>query len=500
MRRLGPCAIALACACSHAPAAVERRPAFLELESEHFSLVTDVPERDGRETLRQLEDVRAALLEGSWRRALPAGEKLRVLQFRSGAELHEFASPGMDAFYQRIDLFGEPMLVMSTEQGPAHSAVLKHELAHALHAGFLLRTPRWFSEGMACYLETLRYDALTDRYVIGEPSAPRLAYLRMHPEIDFARMLSMSTREAVLLRDDGYAFQSAGWLAVFYLANERRTQLDAYIQRLAQGDDPEKAFAAVGLSREGLVRALVPYRETQTRRRIEPTTWESDYRFSEVHLVPWRGEVRVGALAPADVEALRAELFFLSPGIARAEARVEQAAEAADAALRLDPAHPLALAVHLAMSPTGDNPALLGRIRSAAASRPDDFRAQLLLALALPRDEASQQRDALARAAALAPRNAPVLNALAWHDVTHGRVHDALPVAEEAARLAPGNAAVLDTLATALAVSSRCPEATRVEERAIEIAGERASAEFRRQMLARLDAMRAGCGAVPLEY
>ena len=46
--------------------------------------------------------------------------------------------------------------------------VLKHELAHAQHGSFLPRNPRWFFEGLACYLETLRYQG--GRYVLGEPS------------------------------------------------------------------------------------------------------------------------------------------------------------------------------------------------------------------------------------------------------------------------------------------------------------------------------------------
>jgi len=110
-----------------------------------------------------------------------------------------------------------------------------------------------------------------------------------------------------------------------------------------------------------------------------------------------------------------------------------------------------------------------------------------------------ERRAALVRAAELAPENAAVLNALAWHDLTHGRVQQALPVARKAAELAPGRAAVLDTYATALAKASRCAEAVRVEERAVELTAEHASGELRGRLLARLDALRAGCAAVPLD-
>ena len=69
------------------------------------------------------------------------------------------------------------------------NVVLKHELAHALHGAFLPRSPRWFFEGLACYLETLQYDAARDLYLIGAPSEDRLQYLRYHPETDFLKTL-----------------------------------------------------------------------------------------------------------------------------------------------------------------------------------------------------------------------------------------------------------------------------------------------------------------------
>src|SRR5690242_10802463 len=119
--------LAIAGACSHAQA--PRRPGeFLELESEHFTLAADLPDDYARDTLRELESVRAALAQAAWHVPANGAGKLRVVQFASTAELHQFASRAIDAFYQPVDLFGEPMLVLTTEQGPAQSTVLKHEL------------------------------------------------------------------------------------------------------------------------------------------------------------------------------------------------------------------------------------------------------------------------------------------------------------------------------------------------------------------------------------
>ena len=448
-----------------------------------------------------MENVLAALFQGSWHGDALPREKLRVLQLASARDLHQFASPTMSAFYQPVDLFGEPMLVMSTEEGGSENVVLKHELAHALHGTFLPRSPRWFFEGLACYLETMQFDPARDLYLIGAPSEDRLQYLRYHPETNYGRVLTLPTREAVLLSgQEGYAFQSASWLLVFHLANERGKQLDDYIRRLARREDAQAAFdtAFHGLRGEELAEEVARYLQTLPR-HLDSAEAQVRYRFRNVRIPSWNGPLQAREVPAAEVEALRAELFFLSPGLPRPQAHLAESRRALETALRLDPSHPLALAVEMALPENASEPPPLERIRAAAAHRPGDYRAQMLLALAVGGQRPEERRASLVRAAELAPENAAVLNALAWHDLTHGRAEQALPVAQKAAELAPARAAVLDTYATALAKASRCAEAVRVEERAVELTAEHASGELRRRLIARLDAMRAGCADVPLD-
>ena len=493
--------IALICACAHAGTVPAPSTQFVEVEGSHFVLLTDLPRAAALESVRRMENVLAALFQGSWHGDALPREKLRVLQLASARDLHQFASPTMSAFYQPVDLFGEPMLVMSTEGGESENVVLKHELAHALHGTFLPRSPRWFFEGLACYLETLQYDPARDLYLIGAPSDDRLQYLRYHPETDYLGVLTLPTPVAVLLSgQEGYAFQSASWLLVFYLANERGKQLDDYIRRLARREDAQAAFdtAFYGLRGEELAEEVARYLQTLPR-HLDSAEAQVRYRFRNVRIPPWNGPLQAREVPAAEVEALRAELFFLSPGLPRAQAHLAESRRALETALRLDPSHPLALAVEMALPENASAPPPLERIRAAAAHRPGDYRAQMLLAFAVGGQRPEERRASLVRAAELAPENAAVLNALAWHDLTHGRAEQALPVAQKAAELAPARAAVLDTYATALAKASRCAEAVRVEERAVELTAEQASDELRRRLIARLDAMRAGCADVPLD-
>ena len=395
------CLLAAACACARAPGLLRERSAFLEMGSEHYVLVTDLPEEAAREAVRRMEDVRAALWQGSWRGEDVPREPLRVIRLGSLERLREFANPGMSAFYQPSDLFGEPFLILAAEAPGASDVVLKHELAHAQHGAFLSRSPRWFFEGLACYLETLRQDGERGAWVFGEPARDRLEFLREHPEVDPLRVLSASTAEAVVLGgQEGFAFQSASWLIVFYLANERRDGLDDFVHRLARREGAEAAFAAAfpGLQPGTLAEEAARYGRALARGDVAP-------RVQEIRLASGSPAVQVRALSAADVEAMRAQLFFLSPGLPRSRAHLAQARGAADLALRLDPGHPLALAVQLALPGEGAEPPL-DRIREAARRRPEDYRAQMLLALAVGSGRPAERQAALANAARLAPRNA----------------------------------------------------------------------------------------------
>ena len=499
--RVGLAPFALLFACAHSAPAPDSTSRFVELEGAHFVLLTDLPEPAARESLAQMENILQALAAGSWRGETLPREKHRVVELAFAAELHRFASPAMSAFYQPVDLFGEPMLVVSAEEGGADNVVLKHELAHALHGSFLPRSPRWFFEGLACYLETLRHDPARHRYVLGEPSADRMHYLRYHPGTDFRRVFSLPTREAVLLAgQEGYAFQSASWLLVFYLANEHPSELDDYIARLARREEAQAAFVAAfrGLDVETLGAEAERYFQS-LRQDAQEAEAAVRYQLRYVPDPPAAADVQVRKVPLADVEALRAELLFLSPGLPRSRAHLAESRQAVEDALRLDPSHPLALAVQLALPESANAAAPLERIRAAAAARPADYRSQMLLAFALGPGQPEARRAALSRAVELAPENPTVLNALAWHEVTHGRAGEAVALATKAAGLAPTRAAVLDTLASALARSSRCEEAVRVEERAVELTAEHASGTLRKKLLARLDAMRAGCADVPLD-
>lgn len=451
--------------CAHRSRARDPQ-AWSELQTEHFVVRTDLPPDEAREVARGLEQVRSALLDAAWHSARPSPARVQAVVVADDSELEEFAKGGIKGFVTS-DAFGSRILVMSAEQHPEQQEVLKHELAHVITNEFLLRSPRWVAEGLACYLETLR---IKDGHAtVGQISVDRREYLLRHPISDWTQVLGMGAEMMTLPPEQGFAFESAAWLLVHYLANTRKAAFDEYLQKLARAEEPQKAFvAAFGrASEKELGLALRAYLET-TR-----------YLTTTVPSPAWKGAPELRALPAAEVHALRAELLKLGIGYADRAPRESMAAAEVLLALQADPANPLALRLSDAKG---------AAVASASKAHPDDWRAWLLLA-----DESPHDRTAIDKAAALAPDNARVLSRLAWAELADRREKKALEIARRAAALEPSQVAVLDTLGALLASSGRCAEAVAVERRALEVLPESAGPEAVTSLQARLGEFQARC-------
>ncbi|HUJ24727.1 MAG TPA: hypothetical protein VLW85_01830 [Myxococcales bacterium] len=465
-RALFFCLLAAAACAPRAKPADQQQ--WIELQSEHFVLRTDLAEPAAREAVEQLELVRASLIAVAWHAPKAMSHRLMVVDLASDAELREFAGEGIEGFVAS-DAFGERMLVMSAEQSPEELTVLKHEMAHVLSNEFLLRNPRWLAEGIACYLETLRFDGPAHTVVVGEPGKDRLAYLGRFPVPSFQAVFQMGSEAVSLTPEAGFAWESAAWLVVHFLANERKDRFESFLARLAKGEDPARAYAKE-FPDLGTEEAL----QAQIGRYLR----EGQYVRSSTPQPKVSGEASVRGLPRAEVHAMRADLLRISPGVKR-----DASAQRAEIALALqdDPGNPLALQL-----------ADQGDAEAATKAHPDDWRAWVVYA-----DRHDNDAAAIARALKLAPDNAGVLGRMAWAENAAGRRKKAIEYARRANELAPGRSVHLDTLASLLAGAGRCDEAIGTERRAIEVLPDTAPKSISDELRARLSQMQLKCGRQP---
>ncbi len=137
-------------------------PQWIEIQSPHFSVVTDAGERRGRETAMRFEQMRAVFGALMTKANVNLPIPLQIVAFRNTKELGQFAPLWNGKPVQLAGLFqsGEDrsfiMLDMSTENP---WGVVFHEYAHQLMNGVLTaRVDPWFEEGFAEYFSSIEVD------------------------------------------------------------------------------------------------------------------------------------------------------------------------------------------------------------------------------------------------------------------------------------------------------------------------------------------------------
>ncbi|MGA9799580.1 MAG: tetratricopeptide repeat protein [Terriglobales bacterium] len=161
-RLVRPCFL-LALALSASAIASASDSQWIEVQSPHFSVVTDAGEKRGRETAMRFEQMRAVfgMLMTKAKVNLPV--PLQIVAFRNRKELAQFAPLWNGKPVTVAGLFqgGEDrsfiMLDMSTENP---WSVVFHEYAHQLMNGVLTaQFDPWFEEGFAEYFSSIEVDS-----------------------------------------------------------------------------------------------------------------------------------------------------------------------------------------------------------------------------------------------------------------------------------------------------------------------------------------------------
>jgi tetratricopeptide (TPR) repeat protein len=450
---------------------------WIAVYSDQFVVVTDLDEEDARALATELDLVRNAVASSLFQKRHDPPVRATVIAFRSTADYQGFAPAGSAAYYARGA--ADPKIVMPGKMGLEQRRVLAHEMAHHVSSYVLLREPRWFSEGLATWAETVGTTASGIRMVTGPVPAGR----RVLP-----RPQRMPARQ--LLAWDGTVppgglapYYDAAWLLVHYLVNEHPEDLRAFEARLAGAQDPDDAF-----------RASFPQWNPDVPGALdrldgELDLWARNGRFDARPVqVDSRPSISVQPVEPAEVHAIR--LLLWAGGTPREGDDAALRAEL-DEGLAEDPYHPMLLR-QLARR-DGRDPMPLARL--AVEGHPGDPRSWSFLAENLPPDAVAEREAALRRAAELAPRNPLALSALAEMLLQAGRSGEALPPARQAVQLGPFSPDVLDTYAAVAADLGNCPQAVLASRRALDVFPDEGKPEQRARLERHLAAIRERCGA-----
>ena len=421
-------------------------PPWREAISTHFRLRSDLDEDDARETIRRLEEIRASMLAMVWPGAPDPPIRTEVVVVRSSSELMVFVRDPHDPPLiagLRAERSPLPASLLFAGTDLRTMSTLVHELAHDLSAWFLPIQPLWYSEGVATFLETLRYDRPNIRAQIGEPAWDRYrnsaeSHGLSAPDLLGARSLPPGEK--------GTDFENRSWLLVHYLINKRPEAFVRLQDDLRSLKSPIQAWATAlpDLPPNKLDDALDRYRsgryQTQSQRVHVPAP-----------------TIAVRTMTDAEAHAVRAVMFEngAAPGVAPDTAAAQK--EIGEA-LEADPSNVEALALRFFWFPAAGGPDDRASLAErAVTAHPDEWLAWLMVADGAADERA--KRTALARGLRLAPTQAALLTELARLNAKTGQWEEALLFATKATQFGERRWTALALRMEALAHLGKCGDA-----------------------------------------
>jgi hypothetical protein len=431
-------------------------PVWREVTSAHFSLRSDLDEADARETARRLEEVRAAMLALVWPGAPDPAIRTEAVALRSRIEFLVFArDPHIPP--QIWGLRGErpphPASLVFAGTDSRSMDALVHELAHDLSAWFMPVQPAWFSEGLATFLETLRYERTTGRAVVGEPSWDR------HGDADAWKGLPASAllgTRTVPPGEEGARFEDRAWLLVHYLFNKRPEEFARLQTELIHLRPPAEAWAD----------ALSDFPPSELDAVLDQYRRFGRYETAARAIRVPEPALAVRVMTDAEAHAVRALLFETAAATGVAPDHSAAQREIAEA-LAADATNVEALAFRLFWF--SDKASLAERAalaRRAADAHPTSWLAWLMVAASSV--DGRTRRTALARGLALSPEQPQLLTELARLDAAEGRWDQTLLLATKASQIGESRGRALQLRLLALARLGRCVEADELS-RALEM-------------------------------
>lgn len=390
MARLARCAVmaAVAAACGAAvpPVPGKGGPAWTELTSEHFTVWTDGDRAEVRELVQQMEQLRQVVVGVTF--PWVSNGRTLVLALRDDDELTAFSAteqPRAFAMTAGAPLW-QPVIALSAGSHVQGSdRTVAHELTHVISFAAVHHQPRWLSEGMADFFQTVQLDVDRGTADVGRAPEVRGQPMRMPHLIPVERLFAW--REMTAHEGPEY---STAWALFTYLINKHRDELLRYLQLLDEAGKPRRKDTQEDAARLwGAAFPSLPLAEVDAELR----QWLIAGSHTIMHFtVQFRtSPVTERTLGDADVQAARGTLCALVAN-RPAEARSDAAA-----ALALDPGN---VSARLLVTMLDHAEVTADQARAMTEAHRDDWRAWWIAALTLSRAGADAREVASARTAA----------------------------------------------------------------------------------------------------
>jgi Flp pilus assembly protein TadD len=405
----------------------------------------------------------------------------------------EIAGKWTEAFYVQGP-YAEPVVLAPVDAFLTEPETIAHELAHAISYYVFPEQHRWFSEGLAEFVQTLANRsaaipsiALGSRIAHGSSGGGKVGDIPQG--FNFADTATFLVDGAKLLKWNGaedpatpWRYHVCSWLLYHWLWNTRGKALTAFQSQLMDGAAWDKAWLAAFPDLD----PSKPEQMTVLEQELQNYRQHGHFVMAKVDAAA-EYKTKTGRISAADVRLWLAYLRAEMPQTK--EQRQAMWREQLEKARAEDPKNAYVL-VRIGALNGKDDPAVA---RAAAEGAPKDFRGWEWLGNATT--DPAEKEMAFRKAVVLEPECPMCNNNIAWFLALNGRAKEALPFANHAADLAPWSEGIIDTLAQVALQLGQCPQALQLQARATRLAGERRSVRSRQDYEKRLAEMHTRCDA-----
>jgi tetratricopeptide (TPR) repeat protein len=253
LRRLGCISFLAAIFCGHALAAPEQ---WVEVRSQHFTVITDSNDKQGRHILDQFERMRwmfhSLFPKANVDPALPI--TVIATKNQKGFQLLEPTAYLAKGQLQLDGLFVKTpdrnyILVRLDSQDEHPYSSIYHEYTHLQFSDSLEWMPLWLNEGFAKFFQNTEIH--DKEALVGQPDTDDILYLRQNRLLPIANLLNIDASSPYYHEEQkGTIFYAESWALTHYLEitdREKGThQITTYLSLVKQHEDPvaagEKAF------------------------------------------------------------------------------------------------------------------------------------------------------------------------------------------------------------------------------------------------------------------
>ena len=235
------------------PCSAEHRDTWIQIQTPHFTVLSNAGEKEGRNVALQFEEIRALFLYLYPKLRVDAGKPTIVFAIKNEDSLKLFIpSYGQNSKAMHLGGFYHPSydenfaIIRTDVRGDDRIGyhTLYHEYTHGFFRYNFRGLPTWLDEGLADFYGNTSIESSASK--VGLPNENEIRVLKQNPPLPIDQLLTIDrTSPLYNTKEHSGIFYAESWVLVHYLTLSPELHgkelINKYLQALHATDDPIEA-------------------------------------------------------------------------------------------------------------------------------------------------------------------------------------------------------------------------------------------------------------------